>query len=59
MFEHTKSFAKHLLLVGDQIDHAVRDHDVGRVVGDRQVLEFAQAEFDVRRADTLCVIAPF
>jgi len=30
-------------LVGDKIDHAIRDHDVGRVVGDRQVLKFAEA----------------
>ena len=30
-------------LVGDKIDHAIRDHDVGRVVGDRQVLNLAEA----------------
>ena len=30
-------------LVGDKIDRAIRDHDVGRVVGDRQVLNLAEA----------------
>ena len=44
-------------LVGDKIDHAIRDRDVGCVVGDPQVLMFAEAEFDIPRADAAGVAA--
>src|SRR6516165_7442587 len=54
-----KGLAEHLLLVRDEIDHAVRDHDVRSVVGDRQVFEFAKTEFDIPRADTGGVAARF
>src|SRR5215470_11775909 len=57
MLQHAKRLAKHLLLVGYEIDHAVRDHDVRGVIGNRQVFEFAEAEFDIRRSETGGVIA--
>ena len=56
-FEHAKRLAEHLFLVGDEVDHAIRDHDVGGVVGDRQMLEFAEAELDVGGADLGRVLA--
>ena len=47
--QHAKRLAKHLRLVRHQIDHAVREDHIGRVVGDRQMLELAQPEFDIAR----------
>ncbi len=29
-FQHAERLAEHLRLVGDEIDHAIRDHDIGR-----------------------------
>jgi hypothetical protein len=54
--EDAKGFAEGLFLVGDEIDHAIRDHDIGCVVGNRQVFEFAEAEFDIARANAGCVV---
>jgi hypothetical protein len=36
-----------------EVDHAIRDHDVGGVVGDRQVLDLPETEFDVCGSDRL------
>ena len=38
-----------LRLVAGEVDHAVRDHDVDRVVGERNLLDVALEELDVRR----------
>ena len=55
--QHAERFAEHLRLVGHQIDHAVRDDHVGRVVGDRQVLELAEPEFHIGGADLGGILA--
>jgi hypothetical protein len=39
------------LLIRDKIDHAIRHHDIGGVVGDWQVFQFAEAELNIARAD--------
>ena len=47
--QHAERLAEHLRLVRHQVDHAVREDDVGGVVGDRQMLELAEAELDIAR----------
>ena len=46
--EHAKRLAQYPALVCRKIDHAVRDDDIHRVVWQRNVLDFAFEEFDVR-----------
>src|SRR5262249_9739031 len=55
--EHPERLAKYLLFVGDEINDAIRDDDVRRVVSDWQMFEFPEAEFDIVRADAGGVIA--
>ena len=40
-FQHAKRFRDHAVLVGREVDHAVRDDDVDGVVGQRDVLDLA------------------
>ena len=45
--EHTGGLAKHLRLVAREVDHAVGDHDVDGVVGQRDRLDLTAQELDV------------
>ena len=47
--QHAERLPQHLVLVARQVDHAVRDDHVHRVVGQRDVLDLALEELDVRR----------
>ena len=47
--EHAEGLAQHAVLVGREVDDAVGDDDVHRVVGQRDVLDLALEELDVRR----------
>ena len=55
--QHAERLAEHLRLVRHQVDHAVGDDHVARPVGDRQMLEFAQPELDIARADARRIVA--
>ena len=55
--EHAERLAEHRGLVGRQVDHAVREDDVDGAVGDRQVLDLAEPELDVRRARACAALA--
>jgi hypothetical protein len=55
--QHTGDLAEHNLLVGRQNDHAIGDHDVDRFVVEREVLDGALEELDVRRARGMGVAA--
>jgi hypothetical protein len=46
--QHARCFADDPGLVAGEVDHAVGDHDVDAVVGDRHLLEVALDELDVR-----------
>jgi len=56
-FEYAERLAIDLLLVRNEVNHAIRDHHVGGVVGDWQVLDLAEAELDIRGADLLGIRA--
>ncbi len=45
--QHPCGLSEHLALVGGEVDHAVRDHDVDGVVCERDVLDVALDELDV------------
>src|SRR6266498_1647491 len=45
--QHAKRFPQHPILVTRQVDHAVRDDDVHRVVGQRNALDLALEKFDI------------
>ena len=47
--EHAERLAQDAVLVGGKIDDAVRDDHVDRIVGQRNVLDFAFEELDIRR----------
>ena len=47
--EHAEELGEDGVLVGDQVDDAVRDHDVEARVRERQLLGLALDELDVRR----------
>ncbi len=49
--QHPERLLEHLRLVGHQVDHAVGQDHVRRIVGDRQIFKFSQAEGDVEGAD--------
>src|SRR5262249_48285335 len=53
--QHTERLAVDLFLVGNKVDDAIRDDDVRSVVGDRQVLDLAEAELDILGSDALGV----
>jgi hypothetical protein len=57
--QDAEGLAEHLLLVGDEVNHAIPDDDIGRLVGDRQVFEFAEAEFDIGGTDAGGVVRAF
>ena len=42
-------------LIGNQVDDAIRNDDIGDVVGNRQMLNFAEPELDIGRSDPLGV----
>src|SRR6516165_3471344 len=46
-FEHTKSFFEYTVLVTGKIDDAVRDDDIHRLVGKRDVFDFAFKKLDI------------
>src|SRR5581483_10283257 len=56
-FEHAKGFAQHGVLVAGQIDDTVGDDHVDRVVRQRDVLDGAFEEFDIRRAGLALILA--
>ena len=45
--QHAKCFAKDAILVGGKIDDAIRDDDIDRIVGKRNVLDLAVQKLDV------------
>ena len=49
-FQNAESLAQNFILVGGKIDDAVGDDDVDRVVGQRNVFNFAFQKFDVFNA---------
>src|SRR5262249_50722722 len=49
-FEDTKSFFEHTVLVAGKVDDAVRDDDIHRLVGKRDVLDFALKKLDISQA---------
>ena len=55
--EHAERLGQHAVLVGREVDHAVRDDDVDRVVGQRNVLDLALQELDVLQAGLPLVLA--
>ena len=55
--EHAQRLAKHLGLLGRQVDDAVGDHEVDRAVRDRQVLDLAESELDVGHAGARAAFA--
>ena len=48
--EHPRGLGQHLGLVAGEVDHAVGDHHVDACVGERELLEVALDELDVRDA---------
>ena len=46
--QHAERLAQHLRLVGREVEHAVRQDDVDRRAGDRQLLEHPAADLDER-----------
>ena len=55
--QHAKGFAQHAILVGGEIDHAVRDDHIDRVVGQGNVLDFALQKLDILHARLPLVFA--
>ena len=55
--QHTKRFAQHCVLVTRQVDHAVRDDHVDRIVGERDVLDRPFQELYVGCAGLALVLA--
>jgi hypothetical protein len=55
--EHAEGFAQDAILVGGEIDDAVGDDDIDRVVGQGDVLDFALEELDVLDAGFALVFA--
>src|SRR5215831_19533433 len=48
--QNTRSFAEYLILVAGEIDDAIRDDDIDRIVGQRDVLDLTLEELDVGQA---------
>ena len=48
--QHAKGFPQYTVFVGGKVDHTIRDNDVHRVVGQRNMLDLAPQELDVLRA---------
>src|SRR5437879_1813938 len=46
-FEDAERLAQNLVLVGGEVDHAVGDDDIHRVVGQRDALDLTLEELDV------------
>ena len=59
MYEYAVELREDCVLVGDQVDHAVRDHDVEAFVRERQLLRLRLDELDVRRTQLGCSRARF
>ena len=55
--QHAERLAQHAVLVGREVDDAVRDDDVDRVVGQRDVLDLALQELDVGEPALALVLA--
>ena len=56
-FSTRKASRENAIFVGREIDDAVRDDDIDRVVGQRDVLDFAFQELDIGDARLLLVFA--
>ena len=55
--QHAGDFSEHLALVGREVDHAIRDHDIDGPVGQRNVLDVALDELDVADTGRGCIRA--
>jgi hypothetical protein len=49
--QHPECFAEHLGLVRDEVDDAVRENDICRVIRDRKMFDFAEAKLHVMGAN--------
>jgi hypothetical protein len=55
--ERSRGFLEHLLFVRREVYHAVRDDDIYRLIGDREVFDLTETELYVRRFILLDVLS--